>query len=133
MRMVLYGNGEQDAGVTDCIPWLDRDPNTATGIPLAVNYKISWPEKTPVLNVGETLFKPKEDDYGNFLPDIMNQCSVNVIFDEPNDVAGSGEAVKLIDPLSERSVHLAQLPAEINTRPPGILIPPSVQYVTGSQ
>ena len=110
------GNGEQDAGVTDCIPWLDHNPNTTPDTPLAVTYAINWPEDTPVLCVGETLFTPKQDYNGNYLPDIMNQCSVSIVFDEPNEINGMGPAVKLIDPLSERRVHLAALPAEINTR-----------------
>lgn len=122
----LDGDGEQDAQVTECIPWLDRDPSTNPNTPIAVTYNIRWPDDdywlthpeggdtwryVPELQVGETLLTPK-----NELPDIMNQCSVAIIFDEPNEVWETGPSVKLIDPLSERRVPLANLPDDISTR-----------------
>jgi predicted outer membrane repeat protein len=137
------GDGTQDVQVGDSIPWLsladDDDPNTMCDpcdpdsacdpcVPVAVNYTILWPDddywhthpddedtwkKVPVLHVGETLFTPKND-----LPDIMNQCSVSIIFDQSvND--GHGPAVKLIDPLREVAVDCNHFPSAINTRNEG--------------
>jgi polymorphic membrane protein len=124
----LDGDGEQDAQVTECIPWLNKDPSNSDEPekPIAVTYHIRWPDDdywythpeggdtwryVPELRVGETLLIPK-----NELPDIMNQCSVAIIFDEPNEVGGTGPSAKLIDPLSERRVPLANLPDDISTR-----------------
>jgi predicted outer membrane repeat protein len=103
----LDDNGVQDEPIGTCIAWLDHE----SGTPVAVAYDVNWPDDVPELEVGETLMKPKHG-----LPDITNQCSVEIIFDEPNEVYGRTGAVKLIEPLGERSVKLLSLPSEIKVR-----------------
>jgi len=91
-------DGVQDEPVGTCVPWLSYHtyPNDE---PITVAYDLSWPSDVPELEVGETLMKPKRG-----LPEISNQCSVEIIYDEPNEVSGTGRAVKLIRPLSEHRV-----------------------------
>jgi len=102
-------DGVQDSPVGTCMPWLDlHDSNSMPGVPIAVTYDVSWPSDVPQLQVGETLMKPKRG-----LPDITNQCSVEIIYDEPNDVYGIAGAVKLIEPLSEHRVDMLSLPSQI--------------------
>jgi len=102
-------DGMQDEPVGTCVPWLDLyDSNSMPGVPIAVTYDVHWPSLVPELQVGETLMKPKRG-----LPDITNQCSVEIIYDEPNDVYGIAGAVKLIEPLSEHRVDLLSLPSQI--------------------
>jgi len=108
-------DGVQDNPVGTCVPWLDLyDSNSMPGIPIAVKYDVFWPSPVPELQVGETLMKPKRG-----LPDITNQCSVEIIYDEPNDVYGIAGAVKLIEPLSEHRVDLPSLPSQIKVRNKG--------------
>jgi hypothetical protein len=102
-------DGVQDEPVGTCVPWLDlHDSNSLPGVPIAVTYDVHWPSLVPELQVGETLMKPKRG-----LPDITNQCSVEIIYDEPNDVYGIAGALKLIEPLSEHRVDLLSLPSQI--------------------
>ncbi|MHC4745636.1 MAG: hypothetical protein ACYS8Z_27285, partial [Planctomycetota bacterium] len=99
----LDSDGVQDEPVGTCVPWLNYhtdpceayDPNE----PIAVTYDLYWPSDIPDMNVGQTLMKPTGG-----LPDIMHQCSVEIIYDEPNEVRGTERAVKLIRPLSEHRV-----------------------------
>jgi len=112
-----------DAGFTTgrCIPWLARlpvslgsdDEDQAT--PIRVGYNILWPANVPVLKVGETLLTPKAG-----LPDIVHQAKVEVIFDELQDATRTAgiydptkTLVRLIEPLSPRSVILPLLPATV--------------------
>ncbi|MHC4211789.1 MAG: right-handed parallel beta-helix repeat-containing protein [Planctomycetota bacterium] len=112
----LDDDGVQDEQIGVCIPWLDYDSSTSPGTPIAVTYDVDWPRLVPDMNVGETLLTPKKG-----LPDIMNQCSVEIIYDEPNDIYGSAGAVKLIDPLSERRVDLSSLAVGLEVRDQGAI------------
>ncbi|MHC4744903.1 MAG: hypothetical protein ACYS8Z_23560, partial [Planctomycetota bacterium] len=100
----LDNDGVQDEPTGTCVPWLSyhTDPNEAynPNEPIAVAYDLSWPSDVPDMNVGQTLMKPTGG-----LPDITNQCSVEIIYDEPNEVYGTERAVKLIRPLSEHRVE----------------------------
>ncbi len=103
----LDNDGHQDEIVGTPIPWLHRSTGKieATEFPLPVFYQVGWPTGVPALQIGETLFESK-----NGLPDIMNQTSVDIIFDQARDDYRNGQLVRLIDPLSERRVSLGKLP-----------------------
>ena len=56
----------------------------------------------PTLFVGETLISAKTQDGESVgLPEIGAQCTVDILYDEAEDVGGS-RSVKLIDPLTDR-------------------------------
>jgi hypothetical protein len=91
-------------------PWLDklRAPTYNPDIPVDVRYTVSWPDIIPTLKTGETLVTQK---FG--LPNIMGQCSVEVIYESinhPGHPIVGGQNVRLIDPLRERAVYLDRLP-----------------------
>ncbi len=91
----------------ECLPWLDQYAQTP-GTPLDYTFNITWPDNVPELRVGETLIKPK---FG--LPNIANQCSVEVIYEQ----TGPGTLVQLFEPLAVRSVTVPfQLPPGIVTQ-----------------
>jgi len=103
----LDGGPELDVGA--CEPWLVSDGEQET-----ITYSLAWPEDVPILRIGETLLEPKG---GTGLPSISSQAAVEVVFETtsqsatpPNEEA---ELVRLIDPLSSRSVPLAALPTDI--------------------
>jgi len=93
----------------ECLPWLDQFAQTP-GTPLDYTFNITWPDNVPELHVGETLVKPK---FG--LPNIANQCSVEVIYEQ----TGPGTLVQLYDPLAVRVVPVNNLPG--NSLPPEIV------------
>jgi hypothetical protein len=82
--------------------------------PRDVSYTVIWPDDTPVLNIGETLTEAK---YG--LPDVVNWASGQIIFDEIADnqdaVNDNGRLARLIDPFTERSVAMDELPDTLTT------------------
>lgn len=105
------GNREPDSTTGDCVAWLGGP----TDNPVDVRYDISWPPNVPILTVGETLLTPKRG-----LPDIASQAAVEVIFDEKADRMVEAleydptvSLVRLIDPLSPRSVRLNAIPSEV--------------------
>lgn len=90
-----------------CTPWLDD----GTGVPDDVTFTVSWPD-VPELYVAETLISEK-----NGLPNVTNQCSVEVIFDQHQALTDpANSSVKLINPVTERQVDLSVLPDSIATR-----------------
>jgi len=96
---------------SECLPWLDQYAATP-GTPVDFTFTITWPDNVPELRVGETLIKPK---FG--LPNIANQCSVDVIYEQ----TGPGTLVQLYEPLPPRVLPVNnlpgnQLPAEIVTQ-----------------
>jgi hypothetical protein len=93
----------------ECLPWLDQYALTP-GIPLDYTFTVTWPDQVPELRVGETLVKPK---FG--LPNIANQCSVDVLYEQP----GLGTLVQLYDPLAVRAMPVSNLPG--NRLPPEIV------------
>ena len=103
--------GSPPYSASDCLPWLDQYARTP-GTPTNYTFVITWPSNVPQLRVGESLIKPKSG-----LPDIANQCSVDVIYEQ----TGPGTLVQLYDPLSLRSLPVSnltgnKLPTEIVTQ-----------------
>jgi hypothetical protein len=99
----LDRNGQPDAPVGDCVPWLDRRPGGVLGTPINVTYNITWPDGAPTLQIGETLFGAK---FG--LPNLRNFARARIIFDEgdPSGVTGMASLARLFDPLAPRTVQL---------------------------
>jgi hypothetical protein len=91
------------------VPFLDRQAGTA-GTPINVRFDAIWPNMVPELRVGETLVKPK-----NGLPQIAGQSSVEILYQQSLPTQGR-TSVRLIDPVQTRSVPLAQLPTDVQTR-----------------
>ena len=91
------------------VPFLDRHAGTP-GTPVNVRFDAVWPASVPELRVGETLVKPK-----NGLPQIAGQSSVEILYQQALPTQDH-ISVRLIDPVRTRSVPLAQLPADIQTR-----------------
>ena len=90
------GSADTTWQVGDCIPWLDQYGEGHTGIPTDITYNLEWPDSVPLLRTGETLMTPKAG-----LPDVLNQCSVEVIYQELLERSkGTKTSVKLIDPIS---------------------------------
>jgi hypothetical protein len=90
------------------IPWLDVHASSP-GVPQNITYTISWPTMVPELHVGETLVKPKTG-----LPEISQQASVEIVYQQ-SSALGHGPSAKLIDPLREVEVPLANAPADAAT------------------
>ncbi len=116
------GDDQPDAAAGECIPWMARLPESMGGTPspsdpIEVSYDISWPADVPLLEVGETLLKPKRG-----LPDIYDQAAVEVVYDQRHEEAVAADdhdpaeiLAQIIDPLDPRSVDLAELPADLAT------------------
>lgn len=116
------GDDQQDAAAGECIPWMARLPESLGGTPspsdpIEVTYDISWPADVPLLEVGETLLKPKRG-----LPDIYDQAAVEVAYDQAHqDAVDAGNhdpaqvLAQTIDPLNPRTVDLAALPSDLAT------------------
>ncbi len=99
----LDRDGQADAAVGDCLPWLDRRPGGTPGVPVDVTYNITWPVDVPSLQIGETLLNAK---FG--LPDLSHFASARVVFDEgdPDGTNGVASLTRLFDPLGARTVQL---------------------------
>jgi hypothetical protein len=99
----LDRNGQPDAPVDDCVPWLDRRPGGVLGTPINVTYNITWPVDAPTLQIGETLFGAK---FG--LPNLGKFARARIIFDEgdPGGVNGIASLARLFDPLAPRTLQL---------------------------
>ncbi len=124
----LNADGLPDEEIGTCLPWLNRvNNNPADSPPVNVEYSFEWPESVPVLQPGATLFKPNGEvpcsngadaDKACFLPTIDGQAAAQIIYDESVET-GNGQAadalVKLMDPISARSVDLEELDATIGT------------------
>ena len=115
----LDNNDVNDLATGNCVPWLARLPVTAGGSaspldPIKVDYDISWPDASPQLVSGETLLTPKRG-----LPDILNQASVAVVYDDiqstRTNALPSETLAQLLDPLNPRWVGLTAVPATIAT------------------
>ncbi len=118
----FYFPSEPHKRAGQSIPFLDARAGTP-GVPINVGYTTYWPDKIPddpavtnrigskdvlaSLDVGETLVTRKKG-----LPAINGQCSAELIYQQAA-AAGKGPSVALIDPLRERSVSLANLPADV--------------------
>ncbi|HNQ87647.1 MAG TPA: LamG domain-containing protein [Verrucomicrobiota bacterium] len=85
------------------VPWLPDpfDDHGTAGTPLSVTYHIVWPEEVPELKLGQTLTLPTHG-----LPDIWNQLSVDVEYDQ-SERTTKRPSVTLFDPIADREVSLA--------------------------
>ncbi len=103
-----------DLAVGTFLPWLDRAPDGEVGVPVPVSYDIRWPDETPVLEVGESLFEAKKG-----LPGVADWASARIVYDSlnpelvetwdigPGRLTSAPEATaRLYDPLSERQISL---------------------------
>jgi hypothetical protein len=81
------------------LPWLDVRAETPD-IPINVRFDVAWPENPPVLSLNETLVTKKDQ-----LPDINPWKSVDVLYEQK---VGSNGIVKLIDPIFERVISIAE-------------------------
>lgn len=99
----LDRNGQPDAPIGDCVPWLDRRPGGTLGVPVNITYNIVWPTNAPTLQIGETLLGAK---FG--LPDLRNFAHARIIFDEgdPGGTNGVAGLTRMFDPLASRTVQL---------------------------
>ncbi|MBX3027460.1 hypothetical protein KF840_21400 [bacterium] len=101
------GDGTPDVPVGTCEPWL-----VDAGTQRRVTYNAVWPANPPVLQIGETLLKPKRG-----LPAISTQAAASVVFETtspaPDAANEPAKLVRLIDPLTPRAVTLEALPTDI--------------------
>jgi hypothetical protein len=126
----LNSDGIPDVEAGTCVPWLDQlagtPESTEISLPINIEYSFQWPISVPLMKPGETLFKSKEVTCSNgedaqkacYLPTINGQAAAQIIYDGVIE-SGSGEVadalVKLMDPLSARSVDLEKLNGAIAT------------------
>ncbi|MCC7373458.1 MAG: tandem-95 repeat protein [Verrucomicrobiales bacterium] len=115
----LDQDGVPDAAPGSCVAWLDRRatgaltaPNSVAGTagtPILTTYRIAWP-KAPILQIGETLFDPK-----NGLPGVKDMASLKLVYDDltpgwnplnPTNTVPVNTLARLYDPLSERVLKL---------------------------
>ncbi len=103
----LNGNNTNDLVDTTCIPWLDRLPGGSVGTPVNVTYNIRWPDRDDVLEVGQTLIKPRESAISGTLPEIKNQARAELVFDSLNfnDLNFVTNLARLYDPLTPRTIR----------------------------
>ncbi|HOX59961.1 MAG TPA: LamG domain-containing protein [Candidatus Paceibacterota bacterium] len=88
------------------IPWLpDGATNPTNGTPQPVRWTLSWPTNVPEMKVGQTLTRA-----GEYLPEIWNQASVDIAFQQSAVVAGDPAAVsvRLFDPTVARDVEFLE-------------------------
>lgn len=126
----LNSDGIPDVEAGTCVPWLDQlagtPESTEIGLPIDIEYSFEWPVSVPLMKPGETLFQSKEVTCSNgedaqkacYLPTINDQAAAQIIYDGVIE-SGSGEVadalIKLMDPLSARSVDLEKLNGAIAT------------------
>ena len=97
-------SNEQPAVGTE-VPWLP-DPSDPEynhgegGTPVAVTYRITWPDNLPELQLGQTLTVATRG-----LPDVWNQLSVDVVYDQSSQL-GLGDSVTLFDPVQDQEADL---------------------------
>src|SRR5262249_12680649 len=85
------------------VPWLPSDPahHTTNGTPLAFTYHISWPTNAPKLFLGQTLTLPTAG-----LPDIWDQLSTEVVYEQSRRQTQNKVSVDLFDPIVAHGVGL---------------------------
>jgi len=118
----LNGDDVPDESTGQCVPWMSRLPDSMGGTPglndpIRVEYQLSWPEDVPLLEAGESLFKPKRG-----LPDIYDQAAVEVVYDHRwNEAMAQGiqnpnfSLAQVINGFDIRSVSLSALPQGLST------------------
>ncbi|AOY88246.1 hypothetical protein BKP64_08765 [Marinobacter salinus] len=125
----LDGNGEADQEPGSCVPWTTGFfGGTQPRRPIDVSYQFNWPDSVPVLAPGETLFSSKEAPCSSpsaekcNLPQINGQAAAQIIYDETLETSNAGPSdslVKLMDPISARSVDLETLSGQLATTSQG--------------
>jgi hypothetical protein len=88
------------------IPWLDgyaqsSGQGTPAGTPKNITYTISWPPNVPELRVGETAALAKAG-----LPNLLDQTSVQIVYQQATALNPAQGSVKLIDPIRTREASL---------------------------
>jgi hypothetical protein len=126
----LDSDGVPDVEAGTCIPWLDQlagtTESTEINKPINIEYRFEWPESVPLIKPGETVFTSKEVTCSNgaeaekacYLPTINGQAAAQIIYDQTVETSSGDVAdalVKLMDPLSSRSVPLLELNGAIAT------------------
>ncbi|MFH0879962.1 MAG: LamG domain-containing protein, partial [Lentisphaerota bacterium] len=102
----------QQPAVGTPIPWLPTLSSAqvyqsttypTSGMPIAVDWTISWPSGIPTMDAGETLLRARGG-----LPDIWGQLSVEVVFQQSTDEDTHQEnaSVELYDPVCPQGVTL---------------------------
>lgn len=126
----LDGDGTADQEPGTCVPWTTGvffDPDRLRR-PIDVTYQFQWPAVVPVVSPGETIFASKEVPCSApsadpcFMPQINGQAAAQIVYDETTEAGIGGPAdslVKLIDPISSRSVNLESLNGQISTESRG--------------
>ncbi|HRI12539.1 MAG TPA: LamG domain-containing protein [Verrucomicrobiota bacterium] len=86
------------------LPWLPEFPllNITSGTPIAFGYEVSWPTDVPVLHLGQTLTTPTRG-----LPDVWDQLSVDVVYQQSEELPSQRVSVDLFDPIVAQGVDLA--------------------------
>ncbi|MBR6023249.1 MAG: LamG domain-containing protein [Kiritimatiellae bacterium] len=94
---------KQPAAGTE-LPWLptEHKDGGTTGTPADVVYDVSWPVNVPKMDVAQTLAEASGG-----LPDIWNQASVDVIYQQ-SEAKKHGPSVVLFDPAIEKTADLSQ-------------------------
>ena len=95
----LDHDNAQDVEGGTCIPWKAIAKEATVGNIINATYHVQWPEDVPGLLVGDTLIEAKDG-----LPDITNQCSVEILYEQ----AGQGNSIKLMDPLAKLTSPLSE-------------------------
>lgn len=80
------------------VPWLS---GSDTGTPIAFTYHISWPTNVPTLHLGQTLTLPQ-----NGLPDVWDQLSVEIPYEQSSNQIPAQASVRLFDPLQAHTNYL---------------------------
>ena len=86
------------------VPWLptEHEDGGTTGDPIELDYAVTWPQNVPEMAVAQTLAEASGG-----LPDIWNQASVDVIYQQ-SAANGDGDSVVLYDPAVEQTADLAK-------------------------
>ena len=86
------------------VPWLPtaHEGGGAQGTPVDLDFDVSWPPNVPEMAVAQTLAEASGG-----LPDIWNQASVDIIYQQ-SDAKGKGPSAVLYDPAVEKTADLAK-------------------------
>ncbi len=86
------------------VPWLPvkHEGGGAQGTPIDLDFDVSWPPNVPEMAVAQTLAEASGG-----LPDIWNQASVDIIYQQ-SETNGHGPSVVLYDPAVEKAADLAK-------------------------
>ncbi len=86
------------------LPWLpvEHQSGGTGGAPLDIPYDVKWPSNVPAMAVAQTLAEATGG-----LPDIWNQASVDVIYQQ-SEANAAGPSVVLYDPAAEQVQNLSK-------------------------